>query len=77
MKATVLIQTTTPADAPRLVEDLSAYGTATHVAGAYDVILELDSGPDETGRTVLEIQTLDGIERTLTLPHVDPEEQTR
>lgn len=73
MKATVLIQTETPARAPDLVEALSRYGTTTHVAGAYDLIVEISGGPDETGRTVLEIQALDGVERTLTLPHVDPE----
>ncbi len=73
MKATILIQTSTPHLAAELLPALSRYGTPTHVAGAYDVILEIDAGPDETGRTVLEIQKIDGIERTLTLPHVDPE----
>lgn len=77
MRATILIQTTTPARAPEIVQALARYGTPTHVAGAYDVILDLEGGPDETGRTVLEIQSIDGIDRTLTLPHVNPDEARR
>lgn len=73
MRATILIHAQEPQDAPGIVDAATVHGPAVLTAGPYDAIVEIDGNPDSLARTVLEIQKIPGVSRTLTLAHVIPE----
>ena len=72
--ATILVQSDDPSKVEGLTGDLSILGRAVHLVGPYDVLLEVECpNPDALARLVIQIQQVDHVARTLTLPHVTEE----